>query len=404
MKSFYRLYAAQLISLTGTTMNSVVSMFWIYSLTGSVARSVLSAVFCLLAKTAVSLAFSSAIDRGEKKKYVLMGEVFQFFVFLGLFFMAKYDIKNIYLVYVLQMLIGGVAAVYGPARSAWQLEYVRGAYAKIAGGIYSANNFISILCMAAGGCLAKHVPFYAFFLYNALTFALAFVIELSVEEPASGGIGPAKRPEDFFAGLKKEFMECLEYVKRDEKELLSLIRLFILINMLSAPLATFIPLLIKVGFDLGASVYGLVLMLGTLGSLIGGLIPAKLKRSPGGIGAIPCIIAGSSLLTAAVYVSSSFWVLAAILLVSGVVGGVISVSMSIAFSRIDSRHYCKVTGFFENISGALIPFGLITLSYVSSNYGIRAPFLLSGVCSFVVCVFFYMRHSPARERKTVLAD
>ena len=86
MRNFYFLFFAQMVSLSGSVLNSVISMFWVYSITGSLSGSILS----VLSRGSILPRFHFAaamVDRGSKSS-CLWGSA-QTLVFVAFFLMAK---------------------------------------------------------------------------------------------------------------------------------------------------------------------------------------------------------------------------------------------------------------------------------------------------------------------------
>jgi len=384
MRNFYLLYSAQLISQTGSVLNSVISMFWIYGITGSVSRSILTGFFTAVVYLSVSLFASSIIDRDSKKKYVLLGEAAQMFVFLAFFLLAKYNIRNIYWIYALQGVIGLSNAFFYPAISAWQLGYIRHNYRKIVGNMHVISTSVNLLGILLGGFLSRHIAFQNIFLYNAISFGAALLIESFVPEEAvrAAGVKTARS----FAKLLSEMGEGFKYVRREKPAVLSVILFLAVVNMFFAPLADMMPLLVKAGFGRGADSFSLLMLASICGALLAGIIVRKIKAPGNATIALFCgLNAGLSVFTS---VTHSFYSLLGVMFLIGLANSLIGIAIKIEISGVKPEYFCKVQSVSENISGTLVPLGILLMACLSSRGGIRFPFLFSGLVILGLCAVY----------------
>lgn len=384
MRSFYCLFLAQMVSLSGSVLNSVVSMFWVYNITGSLSGSILSGFFPVAVYFLVSTFAAALVDRGSKKNFVLMGEAAQALVFVAFFFMAKNEVKNLYAVYLLQGLIGLASAFFSPAIAAWQMGYVRDVYQKMAGKIHVVTTTLNLSFTLIGGLLAARVPFHYIFLYNAVSYAAAFLIEIFIPEPEQvmppprKAVGPRQLLSDMAGGLR--------YIISEKPAVFSSILLLSLINMFFAPLANVMPVFVKAGLNLGPDAFSYTMIASMVGSMAAGFAASKFGKLSVNMLLLFCVVdAGLCLF---MYFVNGLGPLLLIMVVVGFIISLMTIAVRIEVSTVKPEYYCKVQSLSENISGLLVPAGILLMSVLAGAGGVRLPFVFSGIALLAIAGLF----------------
>ena len=383
MRNFYFLFFAQMVSLSGSVLNSVISMFWVYSITGSLSGSILSGFFPVAVYFLVSTFAAAMVDRGSKKKFVLMGEAAQALVFVAFFLMAKNEVKNLYAVYFLQGLIGLASAFFSPAIAAWEMGYIRDVYQKMAGKMHVVSTTLNLSFTLIGGLLAARVPFHYIFLFNAVSYAAAFLIEVFIPEPAQAAppkkaAGPGHLLADMAGGLR--------YIISEKPAVFSSILLLSLINMFFAPLANVMPVFIKAGLNLGPDAFSYTMISSMAGAMAAGFAVSKFGKLSVHLLLLFCVVdAGLCLL---MYFVNGLGALLLIMVVVGFITSLMTIAVRIEVSTVKPEYYCKVQSLSENIAGLLVPAGIVMMSVLAGAGGVRMPFLFSGIALLAVAGLF----------------
>ncbi|OGS07116.1 MAG: hypothetical protein A2270_03890 [Elusimicrobia bacterium RIFOXYA12_FULL_51_18] len=383
MKNFYFLFFSQMVSLSGSVLNSVVSMFWVYSITGSLSGSILSGFFPVAVYFLMSAFAAAMVDRGSKKKFVLLGEAVQALVFVAFFLMAKHEIKNLYTVYALQGLIGMASAFFSPAIAAWEMGYIRDVYHKLAGKMHVVTTVLNLSFTLIGGLLAARVPFHYIFLYNAVSFAAAFLIEAFITEPVQAApppkaAGPGHLLSDMAAGLR--------YIISEKPAVFLSILLLSLINMFFAPLANVMPVFVKAGLNLGPDAFSYTMIASMAGSMAAGFAAGKFGKLSVPMLLFFCVAdAGLCLL---MYFINGLVPLLLVMVVVGFIVSLMSIAVKIEVSTVKPEYYCKVQSLSENIASLLVPVGILMMSALAGSGGVRMPFLFSGIALLAIAGLF----------------
>jgi len=368
-----------MVSLTGAVLNSVVAMFWIYGITGSITRSVWGFAASALVCAGVSSVAAAIVDRGRKKEWALAGELVRAFVFLVFYFMAGTGSENIWAIYGLQALLGISSSFSSPAISAWQLSFLGEGYKRILPVTRSISTAVSLVLVAAGGVISQYVPFQSIFLYSAATYLAAFFIEALVSEaslPASAP--PARDAAEYTRGLIRDIRGSFAYMARDGGGFLKIIFLFMIVNSVFAPIASLLPMVVKVGFSGTPAMYSMMLLANGTGALMAGLFMSRrpirdLYRHVG------LVVLFNGVISCATFFISDFRIFTLMVFLVGMGLGSVNIGITLLISAAKPGYYCKVRTHSENIAGLFVPFGLVLLSALAERHNVMLPFLVSGV-------------------------
>jgi MFS family permease len=263
--NYRRYFTGQLVSLTGNWMQMVAEIWLVLTLTGSgVAVGVTTAL------QFVPMLFLGAwggllADRLPKRRLLLVTQTLHMIVPLTLFALALGGVVQLWMVFVLVFIRGGVNAVDYPTRQSFVIELVGSDRLVNAVSLNSVLvHSARIVGPAAAGVIIATVGTYPCFLANAFSFLFMIAVLMSLDRRA---LRPAKvvprEPGAVRAGLA--------YVRRTP-ELAIPLALMALVGTLGFNFQVVLPLLARLSFDGGPYAYaGLVSAMG-LGAVIGALI------------------------------------------------------------------------------------------------------------------------------------
>lgn len=126
--------------------------------------------------------------------------------------------------------------------------------------------------------------------------------------------------------------------------------------------------------------YGLLLASAAVGSVLGGLINARVSRLIGPIPAVAISLAINALSYVGAGLATSPMVLAVLLALSGLAGtlwNVVTVSMRQRI--IPAELLGRVNSVYRMVGWGLVPLGALAGGFTASEFGLHAPFLVAGV-------------------------
>lgn len=280
--NYRRYFAGQLVTLSGTWMQTVAAVWLILTLTGSGVAVGLATALQFLPMLLLGAWGGLLADRMSKRRLLMITQSLMAIPALGLFAVTATGVVEAWMVYLAMLGFGTVNAVDNPARQSFVIEMV--GPERVVNAV-SLNSVIvqaaRIVGPALGGILIAAFGVAPCFALNAFTF-VAMILALTTMDPAGLHASPlAKRePGAIRAGLR--------YVA-GTPELLMPLALMALVGTLGFNFQVVLPLLAKFSFEGGASTYAILVSAMGVGSIVGALVTGARGRTG------PSVIAGGAL-------------------------------------------------------------------------------------------------------------
>jgi len=375
----YRLFFfGQLVSVTGTWMQTVAQSWLVLSLTGSGVDLGITVALQFLPMLLFGLWGGLLADRSDKRKLLIATQVAGGLLALILFGLVATDTVELWMVYVLAFLLGVVTMIDMPTRQSFVIEMVGPDEVPNAVGLNSAMfNTGRILGPAAAGISISTLGIAPSFLANALSYLAVIAALLAMRTDELFRRAPAER-------RRGEVRAGLRYVWSDPT-LRSTLFLVAVLGMFGFNFIVVLPLLARFTFDGGAGLYSLFTALMSLGSLIGALFAAS-RAKPTRRRLIGSGMAFGVLLlvTAA---APTAW-LTGVLLVA--VGMAVMLFLATANTTLQLNSDPAMRGRVMAVYGLLFlgstPLGGPLLGWISEAWGPRAGLAIGGVLSLAAAV------------------
>jgi MFS family permease len=280
--NYRRYFAGQLISLSGTWMQTVAAIWLILSLTGSGVAVGLTTALQFLPMLLFGAWGGLLADRMSKRRLLIVTQALMAIPAAGLFAITAAGVAAPWMVYLAVFTMGLVNAVDNPTRQSFVFEMV--GPDRVVNAV-SLNSVIvqsaRIVGPALAGILIAGVGVVACFGLNALTFlAMIFALwSMNPERLHAGPIAVRKRGA---------IRESLRYVLRTP-ELAVPLALMALVGTFGFNFQVVLPLLAKFSFEGGASTYAVLVSAMGVGSIAGALVNGAHGRTG------PRLIAGGAL-------------------------------------------------------------------------------------------------------------
>jgi len=264
----YRLFFfGQLVSVTGTWMQTVAQSWLVLNLTGSGVALGVTVALQFLPMLLFGMWGGLLADRMDKRRLLVTTQAAGGALAVALWGLVATGRVELWMVYVFAFLLGVVTMVDMPTRQSFVIEMVGPEEVPNAVGLNSAMfNTGRILGPAAAGIVIASFGIAPAFLVNGLSF-LAVI-----------GALLAMRPEELFrreraARQSGEVRAGLRYVRADPT-LRSTLLLVGVLGTFGFNFVVVLPLLARFTFRGGAGLYSVFTALMSLGSLTGALIAA----------------------------------------------------------------------------------------------------------------------------------
>jgi MFS family permease len=280
--NYRRYFAGQLISLSGTWMQTVAAIWVILSLTGSGVAVGLTTALQFLPMLLIGAWGGLLADRIPKRRLLITTQALMAIPALGLFAVTATGVVTPWMVYLAVFAMGSVNAIDNPTRQSFVIEMVG------PDRVVNAVSLNSVIVQAArivgpalAGILIATAGVVPCFAINALTF-LAMILALWRMDPSRLQAPPPARHE------RGAIRAGLRYVLRTP-ELLVPLALMALVGTLGFNFQVVLPLLAKFSFESGAMTYATLVSAMAVGSIVGALVNGHRGRTG------PRLIAGGAL-------------------------------------------------------------------------------------------------------------
>jgi MFS family permease len=280
--NYRRYFLGQLISLSGTWMQTVAAIWVVLTLTDSGVAVGLTTALQFLPMLLIGAWGGLLADRIPKRRLLIATQALMTIPALGLFAVTATGVVTPWMVYLAVFAFGSLNAIDNPTRQSFVIEMVG------PDRVVNAVSLNSVIVQAArivgpavAGVLIATVGVVFCFGLNAITFA-AMIFALWRMDPSRLRPAPVaeREPGAIRAGLR--------YVRRTP-ELMVPLALMGLVGTLGFNFQVVLPLLAKFSFEAGAMTYATLVSAMAVGSIAGALINGHRGRTG------PRLIAGGAL-------------------------------------------------------------------------------------------------------------
>lgn len=375
----YRLFfTGQLISVTGTWMQTVAQSWLVLNLTDSGVALGVTVALQFLPMLLFGMWGGLLADRSDKRKLLIAMQVAGGLLALILYALVATDSVELWMVYVLAFGLGMVTMVDMPTRQSFVIEMVGPEEVPNAVGLNSAMfNTGRILGPTAAGVTIATLGLAPAFLANAISFIPVIVglmmmntAELHRREPA-----PRRKGE-----VRAGFLYAWH-----EPTLRSTLLLVGVLGMFGFNFIVVLPLMAKFTFGGGAGLYSVLTALMSVGSLAGALISASRSRPTTRMLVGSGVAFGALMLVTAV--SPTAWV-AGLVLVG--VGMAMMLFMATANTMLQLNSDPAMRGRVMALYGLLFagstPVGGPVMGWISEAWGPRTGMAIGGVLSLAAAL------------------
>ncbi|MBV9411952.1 MAG: MFS transporter [Acidimicrobiia bacterium] len=396
----YRLFFfSQLISLSGTWMQTTAQSWLVLNLTGE--KSAGFALGLMLALQFLPLLLFGVYgglvaDRLDKRRTLIWTQSAAAVLAVALWLIVLTGVVQLWMIYVLAFLLGVVTVFDNPTRQAFVIEMVGQDDVANAVGLNSAVfNGARLVGPAIAGVSIHAIGISPSFLLNAISFI-----------PVVAALGLMRTHElvrhEPLARSKGQVREGLRYVW-ETPALRSTLLLVTVVATFGFNFIIVLPLLAKYEFHGGAGLYGLLLAVMAGGSLIGALFAAARARP-----SRPLLVgsaAAFSVLAMGVAVApSALW--AAILLVPMGASSMMFIATANSALQLTSRHEMRgrVMALYALVFLGSTPIGGPFIGWISQQWGSRAGLFVGGALSLAAAIpaAWSLRREQRREASDVV--
>jgi MFS family permease len=369
--NYRRYFAGQLISLSGTWMQTVAAVWVILTLTDSGVAVGLTTALQFLPMLLIGAWGGLLADRIPKRRLLMTTQALMMIPAAGLFAVTATGVVTPWMVYLAVFAFGSLNAIDNPTRQSFVYEMVG------PDRVVNAVSLNSVIVQAArivgpalAGVMIATVGVVPCFGLNALTF-VAMILALWGMDPNRLQAAPVaeRRPGAIRDGLR--------YV-RETPELMVPLALMGLVGTLGFNFQVVLPLLAKFSFESGAMTYASLVSAMAIGSIAGALVNGHRGRTG------PRLIAGGALafglaaLLAAAMPSLALEVVMLALLGAAAVTFAATINSTLQLA-VTPEMRGRVMALYSVVFLGSTPIGAPLTGWLAESYDPRVALMLAGL-------------------------
>jgi MFS family permease len=369
--NYRRYFAGQLISLSGTWMQTVAAIWLILELTGSGVAVGATTALQFLPMLLFGAWGGLIADRMSKRRLLIVTQTLMAIPAIGLLLVTATGIVVPWMVFLAVFLMGLVNAVDNPTRQSFVIEMVG------ADRVVNAVSLNSVIVQAArivgpavAGLLIAGFGVVPCFAINALTF-VAMILALSRMDPRRLHAAPIAAPQ------RGAIRAGLRYV-RATPELAVPLALMALVGTLGFNFQVVLPLLAKFSFDGGAMTYGVLVSAMAVGSIAGALVNGAHGRTGPRLIAAGALAFGISALLSALMPTLALEVPFLALLGAAAVTFAATINSTLQLA-VSPEMRGRVMALYSVVFLGSTPIGAPLVGWLSQAYDPRVALLLAGI-------------------------
>jgi MFS family permease len=369
--NYRRYFAGQLVSLSGTWMQTVAAIWVILTLTDSGVAVGLTTALQFLPMLLFGAWGGLLADRFPKRRLLMTTQALMAIPAVWLFAVTATGVVTPWMVYLGVFAMGLVNAIDNPTRQSFVFEMVG------ADRLVNAVSLNSVIVQAArivgpalAGILIATVGVVPCFALNALTF-VAMIFALRRMDPSRLHAAPVaeREPGAIRAGLR--------YVLRTP-ELMVPLALMGLVGTLGFNFQVVLPLLAKFSFESGAMTYAALVSAMAVGSIAGALVNGHRGRTGPRLIAGGALAFGVSALLAAAMPSLAFEILMLALLGAASVTFAATINSTLQLA-VTPEMRGRVMALYSVVFLGSTPIGGPIAGWLAQNYDPRVALCLAGL-------------------------
>jgi MFS family permease len=389
--NYRRFFVGQLISLSGTWMQTVAAIWVILTLTDSGVAVGLTTALQFLPMLLIGAWGGLLADRIPKRRLLMTTQALMAIPAAGLFAVTATGVVTPWMVYLAVFAFGALNAVDNPTRQSFVIEMVG------PDRVVNAVSLNSVLVQAArivgpgiAGVLIATVGVAPVFALNAFTFAAMILALRGMDPRRLHAAPPAQRePGAIRAGLR--------YVRRTP-ELLVPLALMALVGTLGFNFQVVLPLLAKFSFESGAMTYASLVSAMAVGSIAGALINGHRGRTGPRLIAGGALAFGTSALLAAAMPSLALEIVMLALLGAASVTFAATINSTLQLA-VSPEMRGRVMALYSVVFLGSTPIGAPLAGWLAQNYDPRAALVLAGLAGLVAAWAAHLSFSRIKGRR-----
>jgi MFS family permease len=399
-RNFQLFFAGQLISLTGTWMQSVAQSWLVYRMTGSAALLGLVGFATQLPVFLFAPVGGAIADRHQRHRLIVGTQIVSMVLAFVLAGITLAGVVEVWHIFVLAVALGMVNALDIPTRQSFIVEMVgqRDLINAIALNSSMVNG-ARIAGPAVAGLLVATVGEGWCFLANAVSYIAVIAGLLAMKVPRRVIHAPQM-------SAAARIVEGFQFVARTPP-IRALLLLLGLVSLMGMPYSVLMPIFADEILDGGARGLGLLMGATGVGALVGALSLAMRRGVFGLARVVAAAAAGFGVFLILFSLSERFWLSVAILVPAGFCMMVeMAASNTLIQAMSPDALRGRVMAVYSMMFMGMAPFGALLAGTLADRIGAPGTVAIGGVVCIVGAFVFSLRLSALRvqARQLIVAQ
>jgi len=384
MHPYLVIFSGQAFSLFGSRLVQFALVWYLTSQTGSAQVLATASIAAIIPQVVLAPFAGAFVDRWNRKRVMMVSDSLiaaTVLVLAGLFVIDRVEVWYIYVVMLIRST--GAAFQWPAMQASTSMMVPREQLPRIAGLNQSLQGLVSIVAPPLGAVLLEMFPIEYVIAVDVLTAIMAVgpLVFIAVPQP--------ERKDLSARGVLSDMREGFSWIW-SKKSLVQIMMISLVINMVTNPAFSLLPLLVTDYFNGGAielawiqSANGLGMILGGLALGVWGGFKSKSKTAFSAI-----TVAGLGLLGFSQTPGSLLWLGICFVFIFGFMNSIGNSSfMTVLQTMIPHEMQGRVFTLVMATSIAVAPLGLTIAGPVAERLGVRSWFLVSGFVIVVGALF-----------------
>jgi len=384
MYPYLVIFSGQAFSLFGSRLVQFALVWYLTSQTGSAQVLATASIAAIIPQVVLAPFAGAFVDRWNRKRVMMVSDSLiaaTVLVLAGLFVIDRVEVWYIYVVMLIRST--GAAFQWPAMQASTSMMVPREQLPRIAGLNQSLQGLVSIVAPPLGAVLLEMFPIEYVIAVDVLTAIMAVgpLVFIAVPQP--------ERKDLSARGVLSDMREGFSWIW-SKKSLVQIMMISLVINMVTNPAFSLLPLLVTDYFNGGAielawiqSANGLGMILGGLALGVWGGFKSKSKTAFSAI-----TVAGLGLLGFSQTPGSLLWLGICFVFIFGFMNSIGNSSfMTVLQTMIPHEMQGRVFTLVMATSIAVAPLGLTIAGPVAERLGVRSWFLVSGFVIVVGALF-----------------
>jgi DHA3 family macrolide efflux protein-like MFS transporter len=393
---FFTIWIGQAFSLLGSSLVGFALIWWLTDTTGSATVLATAAMLELLPRGFVGPLAGTLVDRWNRRLVILTADLITALATAVLIYLIWAGTLQIWHIYLLMLVRSTAGSFHMPAMlSSTSLMVPEEQLTRVQGLNQLLQGIMNVAAPLLGALLIELIPLHNVLAVDLLTAALAILPLLFINIPQPKvDTSLEKENTSVWADMRLGFRYVWDWVG-----LRNIIFLAVLINLISMPAITLMPLLVKNEFSGGAMEIASMQSSLAVGFLIGGLLLSVWGGFRRKILTANLAMFGTAIGLVLVGVAHN---VAFQLAIAGIfIVGLMNVLMNgpafaLLQTVVDEDMQGRVISLVISLANAMTPLGLMVAGPLADRTGVNAMFIFASLV-FLICGVFTLINPDVRN-------